>query len=94
MQGMGFCTLTPGEVSTLYKLIENSESIIDFSECENINKSGKEQLFDSDLVDLKDDFINEAQLEFTILSSLKPFTNFLSGDIFCVGRYQFHHLNQ
>lgn len=80
MQGMGFCTLTPGEVSTLYKLIENSESIIDFSECENINKSGKEQLFDSDLVDLKDDFINEAQLEFTILSSLKPFTNFLSGD--------------
>ena len=26
MQGMGFCTLTPGEVSTILKLIDKSSS--------------------------------------------------------------------
>ena len=34
MQGMGFCTLTPGEVSTLLKLIKNSSFCIDYSTCE------------------------------------------------------------
>ncbi|MBE6751248.1 MAG: hypothetical protein E7556_01850 [Ruminococcaceae bacterium] len=80
MQGMGFCTLTPGEVSALMELIGNSKNKIDFSSCEDIQKNGDEQLFDCDLVDIKDDFINEAQLEFTILSTLKPFIDFLSGD--------------
>lgn len=80
MQGMGFCTLTPGEVLALKELIEKTENKIDFSECVDIQKQGDEQLFDADLVDIKDDFINEAQLEFTILSSLKPFIDFLSGD--------------
>lgn len=80
MQGMGFCTLTPGEVSALMELIGNSKNKIDFSSCENIQKNGDEQLFDCDLVDIKDDFINEAQLEFTILSTLKPFIDFLSED--------------
>lgn len=80
MQGMGFCTLTPGEVSALKELIKNTDKQIDFSECERIEKYGDEKLFDSDLVSIKDDFINEAQLEFTILSSLKPFVDFISGD--------------
>lgn len=80
MQGMGFCTLTPGEVSALIELIKKSDKQIDFTECENIQKQGKEQLFDPDLVDIKDNFINEAQLEFTILASLEPFIDFLSGD--------------
>lgn len=80
MQGMGFCTLTPGEVSALKELIKNTDKQIDFDECEKIEKRGDEKLFDSDLVSIKDDFINEAQLEFTILSSLKPFVDFISGD--------------
>ena len=80
MQGMGFCTLTPGEVSALIGLIKKTDKQIDFTECEDIQKHGHEQLFDPDLVDIKDDFINEAQLEFTILASLKPFIDFLSGD--------------
>lgn len=80
MQGMGFCTLTPGEVSALIGLIKKSDKQIDFTECEDIQKHGNEQLFDPDLVDIKDNFINEAQLEFTILASLKPFIDFLSGD--------------
>lgn len=80
MQGMGFCTLTPGEVATLVKLISASNNKIDFAECDSIEKQGKEQLFDPELVDIKENFINEAQLEFTILSSLKPFVDFLSGE--------------
>ena len=80
MQGMGFCTLTPGEVEELIKLINASDLKINFTNCDNINKKGKKHIFDADLVDIKDNFINEAQLEFTILSSLKPFANFLSGN--------------
>lgn len=80
MQGMGFCTLTPGEASALIELVEKSDKKIDYTECEDIQKYGDEKIFDSDLVDIKDTFINEAQLEFTILASLNPFIDFLSGD--------------
>lgn len=77
MQGMGFCTLTPGEVSVLLNLIRNSNNQIDLKTYESIEKQGNEQLFDHNLVSIKDNFINEAQLEFTILSSLQPFNNLL-----------------
>lgn len=80
MQGMGFCTLTPGEVDVLLDLIQHTTLTIDYSECDDIEKMGNETLFDESLVDIKDEFINEAQLEFTILASLKPFADFLSGD--------------
>ena len=80
MQGMGFCTLTPGEVSELIELINESNNRIDFSITGKIEKRGEETLFDDSLVDIKDGFINEAQIEFTILSSLKPFSDFLTDD--------------
>lgn len=80
MQGMGFCTLTPGEVETLFALIKSSEIKIDFQGYNEVEKSGKEQVFDSDLVSTKDEMVNEAQLEFTILSSLKPFAEFLNDE--------------
>lgn len=81
MQGMGFCTLTPGEVSTILKLIDKSKNRIDFNQyLSEINKQGEEQLFESNLVDINDNFINEAQLEFTLLASLKPLCDFLSGN--------------
>ncbi len=72
MQGMSFCTLTPGEVDELSSLLEQSNKSIDFTECDNIEKSGAERLFDNTLVDIGSVFINEAQMEFTILSSLTP----------------------
>lgn len=72
MQGMGFCTLTPGEVKELLCLISETSSKFDYSICADINKVGDEVVFDSSLVDIKEQFINEAQLEFTILSSLTP----------------------
>lgn len=78
MQGLGFCTLTPGEVKELKSLILASENKLNYSNCENISKHGEETLFREGLVNVDDDLVNEAQLEFTILSSLKPFSKFLS----------------
>lgn len=80
MQGMGFCTLTPGEVNTLTELISISDKRINFRGKGEIEKKGKETLFVSDLVSINDELVNEAQLEFTILSSLAPFTEFLTDD--------------
>ena len=59
-------------------MILNSGNKLNYSNCENISKHGEETLFKEGLVNVSDDLINEAQLEFTILSSLKPFSDFLS----------------
>lgn len=80
MQGMGFCTLTPGEVKTLNELISKSENKIEFEGMGEINKQGEETVFDDELVSLDEKLVNEAQLEFTILASLEPFTDFLTDD--------------
>ena len=80
MQGMGFCTLTPGEVITLQNLISQSNKRIDFEGESEIDKMGDGTLFDSKLVSIKDDLVNEAQLEFTILSSIEPFADFLQDE--------------
>lgn len=72
MQGMGFCTLTPGEVDELFELLTATDNRISFTECDEIEKSGEERAFDDSLVDIRSEFINEAQMEFTILSSLTP----------------------
>ncbi len=80
LQGMGFCTLTPGEVSTLNNLISNSTQKYVFEGFGEISKSGEEKIFSEDLVSIDDELVNEAQLEFTLLSSLKPFSSFLNED--------------
>lgn len=80
MQGMGFCTLTPGEVSTLHRLISKSNLSIVFKGEGDIDKNGEGTLFDSKLVSIDDDLVNEAQLEFTILSSIEPFTDFIQDE--------------
>jgi hypothetical protein len=80
MQGMGFCTLTPGEVTTLNELISQSKNKIEFEGLGEIDKQGKETIFNEGLVSLDEDLVNEAQLEFTILASLEPFAEFLTDD--------------
>ncbi|MCR5193720.1 MAG: hypothetical protein K6D59_10485 [Bacteroidales bacterium] len=80
MQGMGFCTLTPGEVNTLKGLISKSTKRIEFEGLGDVNKQGKETVFDDRLVSLDENLVNEAQLEFTILASLQPFAGFLTDD--------------
>lgn len=80
MQGMGFCTLTPGEVATLHTLIAQSNQTIAFEGEGDVNKTGEGKLFSSELVSVNDNLVNEAQLEFTILSSIEPFADFLQDD--------------
>ena len=80
MQGMGFCTLTPGEVKTLNELLTKTTNKIEFEGFGDIDKAGRETVFYSGLVSLDEDLVNEAQLEFTILSSLEPFSDFLNED--------------
>lgn len=80
MQGMGFCTLTPGEVSTLNNLIAQSCQRIEYENEGEVEKTGNGTLFNSEHVSIKDDLVNEAQLEFTILSSLEPFADFLQDE--------------
>ena len=80
IQGMGFCTLTPGEVSTLHALTAQSNSRIEYEGDVEIDKKGEGTLFYNDLVSLNDDLLNEAQLEFTLLSSIEQFVNFLQDE--------------
>lgn len=80
MQGMVFCTLTPGEVKTLKKLVAESKNKIEFEGVGDIEKKGREIVFDEKMISLEETLVNEAQLEFEILSSLKPFANFLTDD--------------
>ncbi len=78
MQGMGFCTLTPGEADTLCQLIAKSQLRIDFKGQGEVEKTGNGTLFQKERVSIKDNVVNEAQLEFTILASLEPFAEFLN----------------
>lgn len=78
IRNMSFCTLTPHEVSLLKKLIYRKNSKIDYKKCANIDIGGNVTCFEYAYVDLDNDFINEAELEFTILSSLKPFKSLFS----------------
>ncbi|KGF49341.1 hypothetical protein HMPREF0654_05505 [Prevotella disiens DNF00882] len=80
MQGMGFCTLTPGEVSTLHNLISRSNKRIAFEGEGEVQKTGDGTLFYNELVSVNDELVNEAQLEFTILSSIEPFADFLQDE--------------
>jgi hypothetical protein len=80
MQGMGFCTLTPGEVTILHDLISKSNQKIKFEGEGEVDKTGEGTLFDSNLVSVNDRLVNEAQLEFTILSSIEPFADFLQDE--------------
>ena len=80
MQGMGFCTLTPGEVCTLQTLMSQSSKRFEFNGEGEVDKTGEGTLFNSELVSVNDDLVNEAQLEFTILSSIEPFADFLQDE--------------
>ncbi|OQC43839.1 MAG: hypothetical protein BWX59_02255 [Bacteroidetes bacterium ADurb.Bin028] len=70
IQGMGFCTLTPGETEIALDLLNRSEKKFNIKNDENIGIGEKKTLFSSDLIQLSQ-FINEANLEFNILTNLK-----------------------
>lgn len=71
IQGMSFCTLTPGETAVALELIKKSKKTFK-NEYEIGLTQGKNQtLFYSALLSY-DSFQNEAHIEFTLLSDLAP----------------------
>ena len=70
VQGMGFCTLTPGESQTCLSLINNSNQRINFlNAAELIDDTKLQIVFNSNMIDITN-FISESELEFDILSDL------------------------
>ncbi len=70
VQGMVFCTLTPGETSVCCELLKQSNNVIDFSDAKNLTTQEAATLFRSNMINSKD-FISESELEFNIVANLK-----------------------
>jgi hypothetical protein len=69
IQGMSFCTLTPGETEIALNLLRNSTLYFNRTNNEDIQTGKERTLFSSDFIDVTQ-FINEANLEFNILTNL------------------------
>lgn len=76
IQGMSFCPLTPGETSIALDMIKNSNDRIGTHTLLDIQPSGNETCFRTDLLSY-DHFQNEAHIEFTFLADLKPLRHIL-----------------
>ena len=70
VQGMGFCTLTPGETNVCYELLKQSNKVTDFSDANNLTTQEVATLFRSNIINAKD-FVSESELEFNIVANLK-----------------------
>ena len=76
IQGMSFCTLTPGETEVALSLLRVSKRRFKFDSKEHMEIEGDKTLFQSNLLEYGN-YINEAHLEFTLLADIKPFQRFL-----------------
>jgi hypothetical protein len=85
IQGMSFCTLTPGETETALELCRQSPNTHDCTTGEDIILGADRTLFNPELLELSD-FINEAHLEFTLLADIEPLRHLLEDDSFVLCR--------
>lgn len=85
IQGMSFCTLTPGETNIALELMKNSS--ISFEDNYNEEQSiGENQtLFEPSLLDYQN-YINEAHMEFTLLADLEPIRHLFEEDEYILCR--------
>lgn len=75
LQGMSFCTMTPGETSTCLELLKKSKEKIDFSNAEDlIDKKKAQVLFSKNMIDIST-FVSESELEFDITANLEFIKN-------------------
>lgn len=75
LQGMSFCTMTPGETSTCLELLKKSKDKIDFSDVEDlIDKKKAQILFSKNMIDISS-FVSESELEFDITANLEFIQN-------------------
>lgn len=85
IQGMSFCTLTPGEVQISLDLVKKSKEYFNTDGNENMIIGVRQTLFDSRFID-ENSYQNEAQLEFTLLADLKRIKHLLPNDSFILCR--------
>ena len=85
IQGMGFCTLTPGESSIALQLLLKSHKYLEVASNETMIIGPVRRAFDSQLLPASNDYQNEAHLEFSMLADLEPFKHLFPKDdyIFC-----------
>jgi hypothetical protein len=85
IQGMSFCTLTPGETDIARKLCYNSCLHHEITSTENMVLGKESMLFNPNLLELNG-FINEAHLEFSLLADIEPLKCFLASDSYILCR--------
>ena len=85
IQGMSFCTLTPGETDAAIKLCRESSLKHGLASSESLAIGDDNTLFNPGLLDLSG-FINEAHLEFTLLADIEPLKHLLEHDSFILCR--------
>jgi hypothetical protein len=85
IQGMSFCTLTPGETQTSLDLIRRSDKYFDVTCNEEMIIGVKQQLFESRLID-ENSYQNEAHLEFSLLADLDRIRQLLPCDSYILCR--------
>lgn len=86
IQGMGFCTLTPGESSIAIKLLSESTDEFSIKSNENIVIGQNQQLFDSHYLPEDNAYQNEAHLEFCLLADIEPIKHLFPKDDYILCR--------
>jgi hypothetical protein len=86
IQGMGFCTITPGEVAVALDLLSKSKVVFGANSTELMNIGAVQKSFDSKFLSVDNNYQNEAHLEFSILADLDRFSNLFSGDNYIICR--------
>ncbi|MDD5504803.1 MAG: hypothetical protein PHV77_05810 [Candidatus Omnitrophica bacterium] len=86
IQGMGFCTLTPGESSIAYKLLSQSEIKFNVASDETMIVGQHQQLFDSAHLPEDNVYQNEAHIEFSLLADIAPIKHLFPKDDYILCR--------
>jgi len=86
IQGMGFCTLTPGESSIAHKLLTKSSNKFAVTSGENMIIGQHQQLFESDYLSDNKSYQNEAHIEFTLLADRAPIKHLFPKDDYILCR--------
>ncbi|HOI24124.1 MAG TPA: hypothetical protein PK581_00820 [Caldisericia bacterium] len=76
IQGMGFCTLTPGETKIAIDLFASSEKRFSNLCQESMIQGEEKTIFHTDMIDLTS-IINEANLEYSLIADLQPISKLL-----------------
>jgi len=85
IQGMSFCTLTPGESQISLDLAKRSNKYFNTACDENMIIGASQTLFDSRFLD-ENSFQNEAHLEFSLLADLERIRHLLPSDSYILCR--------